>query len=102
MTPCRKAALRTVSSSSTSISMPTGSKRTVCLVPISLLSRSGGALDAGAGGKHRLALAPGSGGAAALVGYRCRSPARAAVAVLRSEVLALLGGHGIQQDVGAG
>src|SRR3954449_3957253 len=35
MMPCRKAALRTVSSSSTSISMPTGSKRTVCVFPTS-------------------------------------------------------------------
>src|SRR6185436_3329999 len=31
--PCLKAALRIVSSSSTSISMPTGSKRTVCVFP---------------------------------------------------------------------
>src|SRR4029450_3827081 len=33
MMPCLKAALRIVSSSSTSISMPTGSKRTVCTFP---------------------------------------------------------------------
>src|SRR3954454_23748622 len=41
MMPCRKAALRIVSSSSTSISMPTGSKRTVCVSPM-VFARSGG------------------------------------------------------------
>src|SRR4051794_36563323 len=39
MMPCRKAAWRIVSSSSTSISMPTGSKRTVC---VALILRLGG------------------------------------------------------------
>src|SRR3954447_108122 len=36
MMPCRKAAFRMVSSSSTSISMPTGSKRTVCVFPMAV------------------------------------------------------------------
>src|SRR3954466_11834639 len=58
MMPCRKAALRIVSSSSTSISMPTGSKRTVCVVPTALLRRrrTAGRAAALVGGHVRLAL----------------------------------------------
>src|SRR6478752_10098646 len=73
MMPCRKAALRMVSSSSTSISMPTGSNRTVCVLPT--IARS------------------------ALPGER---PAcGAALLVVGHVLLALLGGHLVQQHVGA-
>src|SRR3954470_13121257 len=71
MMPCRKAALRIVSSSLTSISMPTGSKRTVCVSPM-LCSLAG----------ERTA-----GGAAALV--------------VGHVGLALGRGHLVQQHVGA-
>src|SRR6195256_2119614 len=93
MTPCRNAALRTVSSSSTSISMPTGSKRTVCLAPIRVLSCLG---TCGT-------RAPGRGPwlSRRLAGYGCRPAAWAALAVVSGERLTFLGGHGVQQDVGA-
>src|SRR5215207_8987394 len=71
--PCLKAALRIVSSSSTSISMPTGSKRTVCVLPT-------------------VARPP-------LAGER--TAGRAALLVVGHVLLALLGGHLVQQHVGA-
>src|ERR1044071_6081898 len=72
MMPCLNAALRIVSSSSTSISMPTGSKRTVCVLPIleALLRRR-------------------------------RTAGRAAALVLGHVLLALLRRHLVQQHVGA-
>src|SRR3954454_17681635 len=85
MSPCRKAALRTVSSSSPSISRPTGSKRTVWVLPMAIEGsrRSGtGSLLPSLGGCRRT-----SGGAAALV--------------LRHVRLALLGRHLVEEHVGA-
>src|SRR3954447_23897004 len=73
MMPWRKAALRIVSDSSTSISMPTGSKRTVCVLSATTASPSSGGRTAGR--------------AAALVG--------------RHVLLALLGRHLVQQHVRA-
>ena len=52
--PCRKAALRIVSSSSTSISRPTGSNRTVCVFPMATL----GSRRADAGSPLSLASRP--------------------------------------------
>src|SRR6478609_2826643 len=72
MMPCANAALRIVSSSLTSISMPTGSKRTVCVLsPIRGVLRGR------------------------------RTAGRAAALVLGHVLLALLRGHLVQQHVGA-
>src|SRR3954454_21771444 len=73
MMPCLKAALRMVSSSSTSISMPTGSNRTVCVLPTCACSVLPGERPAGG----------------------------AALLVVGHVGLALLGGHLVQQHVGA-
>src|SRR3954452_9287098 len=73
MMPCLKAALRMVSSSSTSISMPTGSNRTVCVFPTVARSALPGERPAG----------------------------RPALLVGRHVLLALLGRHLVQQHVGA-
>src|SRR5215213_10828187 len=96
ITPCRKAAWRTVSFSSASISSPTGSNRTVCRWPIPRLVRTGGAPGRPAcrwSGHHyvnellRLGLG--------------EAPAGAAALVLRDVVLPLLRGHLVERDVGA-
>src|SRR4051812_1298420 len=84
MSPCRKAALRTVSSSSTSISRPTGSKRTVCVLPMA---------DGGEPALGRRLPVPSLGG--------CRRTAcRAAALVLSHVRLALLGTHLVEEHVG--
>src|SRR6266566_3831742 len=101
MTPCRNAALRTVSSSSASISIPTGSKRTVCLAPIRSSFPVRDARCQGPGGRRWPARLPPRLVELSLAGDRRRSPAWAALAVLRGERLTFLGGPGIQQDVGA-
>src|SRR5206468_9136301 len=91
MSPCRKAAWRIVSSSSTSISRPTGSKRTVCVFPI-----AEGEPDGRAGSRRSRAPAPQS--------LSLRSDRRAtggpAALVLGHVGLALLGGHLVEEHVG--
>src|SRR5690349_2525329 len=76
ISPCRNAPERTVSSSSTSNSMPTGSSRTVCFSPMSGSSRPGF--------------------------LRRRGPAGGAAALVLGDVLlALLLAHLVEQDVRA-
>src|SRR4051794_18037958 len=87
MIPCRKAAFRIVSSSSTSISMPTGSNRTVCVFPI-------GALWVGS---RRAPPAPQSWSGGGLR-WAARRPA---TLVVRHVLLALLGRHLVQEHVRA-
>src|SRR4051794_20463964 len=110
MIPCRNAALRTVSSSSASISMPTGSNRTVCVLPMawrgSLASRPRRRGGAGRGGwdpNPRPAPPPDvawrvASGRGAL---RRRPTGRPARPVVRDVRLALLRRHLVQEDVGA-
>src|SRR5947208_1755441 len=99
MTPCRKAPCRTVSSSVTSISSPTGSNRTMCRSAIhSLASRS--ITDGGDGrrgdsrGGHHRSMLP-------LRRSRRGTSARAALPVLLCVLLALLRRHLVERDVGA-
>src|SRR4051794_19412410 len=105
MMPWRKAALRIVSSSSASISMPTGSNRTVCVLP---MARGGARAPVGAGAEPARALRPG--GSASSVKRRARSargalrrrpPRGATRPVARDVALALLGRHLVEEDVGA-
>src|SRR3954449_10045473 len=87
MIPCRKAAWRIVSSSSTSISMPTGWKRTVCVFP---MARVGW-------GSRRAPPAPPAGRS----GRGRRTACRPAALVLGHVALALLGRHLVQEHVRA-
>src|SRR2546421_10445531 len=85
MMPWRKAAFRIVSSSSTWISMPTGSKRTVCVFPMAV------------GGSRPRCRLPGRG----WLGGRRRSARRAAALVFGHVRLALLARHLVEQHGGA-
>src|SRR4051812_27811345 len=101
MIPCSAAPRRTVCSSSTSISMPTGSNRTTCRSAMDASARSGreGGAGGAAAGLLRLLLRVLRVGGSAV----CRSrPARGATAdVVGVERLLLLGGHLVEQHVGA-
>src|SRR3954447_10218370 len=108
MMPWRKAALRTVSSSSASISMPTGSNRTVCVLPMTWRSFAANAgprtrsLPGWVGPNPR--PAPPSGvrrrAASGRSALRRRAPRGPARPVARHVGLALLGRHLVEEDVG--
>src|SRR3954452_23821178 len=88
MMPWRKAALSSVSSSSACISMPTGSNRTVWVFPMAA---------AAAGG----AGTPPAGRGSGLGALGRRATGGAARPVVGDVLLALLGGHLVEEHVGA-
>src|SRR5262245_11012682 len=87
--PWRKAALRIVSSSSASISTPTGSKRTVWVFPMA------------AGRGRELAGAPGRSACSGRRVLGCRAAGGAARLVVGDVLLALLRRHLVEEHVGA-
>src|ERR1700754_159854 len=98
ISPCRKAAFRTVSSSFTSISSPTGSNRTVCRSAILFLA-SHSITDGGDGRRAGGSRGGHHPSGPALRRSRCVTSARAALLVLRYELLALLIRHVVERDV---
>src|SRR3954453_8795164 len=106
MMPWRKAAFRIVSSSSASISMPTGSNRTVCVLPMAWRARPRAAGGAGAKpGGHDIARPAPPPGVTRRIGSGRgalrRRPARgSACLVLRDVRVAVRGRHLVQEDVG--
>src|SRR5690242_7825835 len=112
MTPCSKAARKIVWSSSTSISMPTGSNRTTCLSAIDFLAenargRSEATIGAGKDQVREIWSFPVSdqlvtaGPAAVLVSRRRRPTGRSLTHVVGAEGFPLLVGHLVEQHVGA-
>ena len=99
--PWRKAALRTVSSSSASISMPTGSNRTVCVLPMFSLAAAAAAQRPGRPRGRRPGRSTSWRRASGRGALRRRPPGGAAGLVVRDVLLALLGRHLVEQDVRA-
>src|SRR5262245_51638516 len=117
MTPCSNAPRRIVWSSSTSISMPTGSNRTTCLSAMGSLTVSRSAPFPGTsrgpdrgsrtGGPRAKASGPPFlwvcllSNAGRRSGVDREAAAGAAAAVLGCELLALLRGHLVEEHIGA-
>src|SRR5205823_4393738 len=112
MTPCSKAARKTVWSSSTSISIPTGSNRTTCLSAMNFLARTpeAAAKRPSEPGRTRgeiwsfpasvfqlVTACP----AAGLVSRRRRPSGRSLTHVVGAESLAFLVGHLVEEHVRA-
>src|SRR3954454_19499322 len=100
-TPCSAAARRMVWSSSTSISMPTGSNRTWCFSPIAL-PRSWSRADSGGGGPGGTRPSPSPDPRSGARGGGSRPAGRALAVVVGDERRPLLVGHLVEQDVRAG
>src|SRR3954468_18019282 len=101
-TPCSAAARRMVWSSSTSISMPTGSNRTWCFSPIAL-PRSWSRADSGGGGGGRGAPRPppSPDPRSGARGGGSRPAGRTLAVVVGDERRPLLVGHLVEEDVRA-
>src|SRR3954471_21452548 len=105
-TPCSAAARRMVWSSSTSISMPTGSNLTWCLSPISGCLRGAGSdvgrehgWRGGGGGPRATRPSPSPGPRSGARGGGSRPAGRALAVVVGDERRPLLVGHLVEQDV---